>query len=228
MPEKDFTCGWGLMRVVVRDDGGDEAVKKSSSQPAGAQRSGLCGQVVSTKPRLPEMMGGEGVQVFQSCWPLGGWKSLAAGGCCERHSQSCRGELARRNFLAAAGEAGAEWLEQRGFMAAVEAEPRGEIEGEEYRQDFSTFSSEVQSRIQSIKEKVTSLDQCLTRIEEDQENSFRGGDPMDINSTLHSEADSSEEEIEDEEEGYKEEEDQEEEKGQEEGQEEEGQEEEEE
>ncbi|XP_057981325.1 uncharacterized protein LOC131166771 [Malania oleifera] len=79
-------------------------------------------------------------------------------------------------------------------------------------------SSQVRYGIQSIKEKVNSLDQRITRIEEHQEKSSRGVDPMDINSAPRSEDDSSEKEIEDEEE-ESEEEESEEEEGQEESQE---------
>ncbi|XP_057982196.1 uncharacterized protein LOC131167404 [Malania oleifera] len=70
-----------------------------------------------------------------------------------------------------------------------------------FQRDFSSFSSEVRTGLQNIKEKVTSLDQRITHIEKYQARSSRGSDPMDISSAPQSEDDGSDEETEDTEEG---------------------------
>ncbi|XP_057982399.1 uncharacterized protein LOC131167621 [Malania oleifera] len=74
-----------------------------------------------------------------------------------------------------------------------------------FQKDFSSFSSEVHTGLQNIKEKVTSLDQRITHIEEYQARSSRGSDPLDISSAPQIEDDGSDEETEDNEEGSTEE-----------------------
>ncbi|XP_057958656.1 uncharacterized protein LOC131151430 [Malania oleifera] len=78
-----------------------------------------------------------------------------------------------------------------------------------FHSEFSHFSRDIRSGLQTLQEKVSSLDQCLTRIEEYQTSSSRGVDPMDTSLAPRSDDEDSEEgsdEGDDEEQGNEEEE----------------------
>ncbi|XP_057978448.1 uncharacterized protein LOC131164894 [Malania oleifera] len=55
-----------------------------------------------------------------------------------------------------------------------------------FQQDFSSFSSKVRTRLQNIKEKITSLDKWVTHMEKYHAKSSKSSDPMDISSASQS------------------------------------------